>query len=648
MYERTGVTRLKEITLCDAEPSRRENLSAAKGTHNDSIAFGLMDLQTRLLGVEAESVDANQAGDVLDDTFGVRVFGRFSQQVLEVYREKYPDISASWVSVAGLEPAVLRLIASCPESIHNRIPDLSKHDAQSLAEQNEVELIPHAAQHSLFNKLVPRPNDALVIRLIGYDEYYGILVLCSQVEGFFRGGPLTEIKESSRLLNRLMAEANFSMRLKRIAAPFDFPVGPVTKELMFSQIVRQSCRGLAADGAVVRIRKPSSDHYSGYSLEVADKFGVVDEPQLAEGSVDERICRQVFDSPDFVTVQSLLPDGRRAGFGVAVSDEDNAELLRFGVQAYMIMKLQSDVSTETQPTAMGTLSVFHRVPQAFSRRDISLFRGFCERVADDLALLEQRDENEAISKHLQAQNTLGNRAEITALLGHDFGHRVYHVKAGLEDFIDTCTRLWRDRSLPESITAEANDLRKRCAELAQIVQQLRTLGQGTDESPGLFSVEAVFTEIRQKLATVLDRNSMAIETKMDGNSHVFGVRGILLQVLYNLVINSIDAQKESGRKKKNIVHISCREVGSGTHRKLEFKIWDDGPGISRTAFPDPTRIFAPGASSKPPGVGTGIGLSSARLFLGRYFHSDLQLVDRSKALFQFSIPSQIDGKYKHY
>src|SRR5690606_35241485 len=102
--------------------------------------------------------------------------------------------------------------------------------------------------------------------------------------------------------------------------------------------------------------------------------------------------------------------------------------------------------------------------QFFSRRDISLFRGFCERVADDLTLLDERDENEALARLLQAQDSTGTRAEIIALLGHDFGHRVYHVQGGLEKFIETCTRHWPQRKLPASIQNAGQELQNNCAE----------------------------------------------------------------------------------------------------------------------------------------------------------------------------------------
>jgi signal transduction histidine kinase len=590
------------------------------------------ELQKRLLSVEVETFDEKASQNGADELTGEQIFARFSDEVLEAFQTSFPEITSGWISVAGLEPGQLRVLATMPASLAIRIPRMTRQQASEIAVKGH-EIVSFPQSHFLFRASVPTARSALVLRLIGHYEYYGILVLCSANEGYFRGKELDVILDNLVLLNRLMAEANFSMRLTALAAPFDLARGTPSENRMFEEIVRQACHGLGADGAVLRIRESSQEDVSGYTLRVKGQYGLVHEEQTTPGSVGERICRRVFQSPEFVTVQTLLSDGKRLGFGAAISDEDDAELRRLGIQAYLIMKLQLDVEVDEKPTVLGTLAVFHRLPQVFSRRDVSLFQGFCERVADDLALVEQRDENRAISQLLRAQDRLGTRAEITALLGHDFGHRVYHVRAAIDDFIDTCRHALRDHRPPESIMPEAEKLRAKCDELRGIVSQLKVLGQGEDESPSRFNVQDVFQEIERTMNAVLARNNMSLDTRVDGNCSCFGVRGILLQALFNLVINAVDAQKES--RKKNVVHLSCREKGADAHRKLEIKVWDEGSGISWVNFPDAKRIFEVGATSKPQGTGT--GLPAARSLLFRYFRADLDLVDRSKALFQFSI-----------
>src|SRR5439155_13531783 len=126
--------------------------------------------------------------------------------MLAVYRDLYPGISAGWVSVAGLEPGIFKPVTSLPEVLQACVDKLERKGARELAVQG-LEVV-RPLGHVYFRNTVPLAKQALVVRLIGYDEYYGVLVLCSGVEGYFSGRTLSEIDESRQLLNRLMAEAN--------------------------------------------------------------------------------------------------------------------------------------------------------------------------------------------------------------------------------------------------------------------------------------------------------------------------------------------------------------------------------------------------------------------------------------------------------
>lgn len=397
----------------------------------------------------------------------------------------------------------------------------------------------------------------------------------------------------------------------------------------------------AADGPVLRIRERDPGNPNGYVLQIKSTAGNVNDVQLSLDRTDELVCRQVFESQEsFGTVQTDRPDGGRYGIGIPISDKDQAKLRACGVRTYAIMKVQSAVGIDGEPSTLSMLATFHYLPQAFSSRDLSLFRSFCERIGDDLTLLNQRDENEAMVNLLRAQDRLGTRAEITALLGHDFGHRVFHVNSALEEFLDTCGRALRGKAHGlRSFEDHASNLRKSCAELRDMLRQLRSLSQGIEEQPVEFNVGDVFNEIKASLRGVMERYSMGLEIRWEGDCRTRGMRSILLQSLYNLVINCVDAQKAAARPKKNDVHLACREVESGAHRQLEVRIWDEGSGISRSLFPDAQRIFDVGTTSKPPGHGTGTGLAVARSLLSIYFHADLVLTDRTKALFRFVIPS---------
>ena len=287
-------------------------------------------IYSKLLEIESEAVNAGES-DTLFDAVDHRAFSSYSERVLAIYQLQFPGITAGWVSVAGFEPGILTPLAASSPDVLGRVPDLQKATARALAPNWVEDLTTPGANRYL---IAPSPNarQAMVIRLRGHDEYYGLMVLCSDASSYLDATIVSEIRETLPLLNRVMAEQNFSMRLSRLAAPFEFDKGLATRETMYQQIVRLACRGFAADGAVLRFRRPSADEPSGYALDVVAREGRVSDAQIAQDDAGHRICLEVLTSEVGITVQSFQ-NGVRVGLGAEIRDSDDAGLRAFGVES---------------------------------------------------------------------------------------------------------------------------------------------------------------------------------------------------------------------------------------------------------------------------------------------------------------------------
>ncbi len=587
-------------------------------------------IESLLLDIDPEPTEL-RIHQAFNDPDGSIVFRDYCEKVFGAYLRTFPKIKGGWISIAGVKPEVFTPFASFGDCRAIARRDIARLDAYRFAPEG-IEVVDVTNQSDVYRGMVL--GTTILLRLIGRREYYGLLGLVAGEGNDLDSDTVNNILSSQSLLSRLLAEAVFSKRLKSLVSKFESDGKP---ETLYDEIARRACLGLGADGAVLRIREDQAGSINReYQLTPKGAAGLLaGTMHLEPGSVFERICRRVYESQsDHATVQILGKQGTNYSLGVSIPDSDNREVMSHGIESYMIMRLESDFKLERNQSPVGTLSIFHRMPQPFSGRDISLFQGFCERVGDNLTLMHQLQEHAEASRILEIHHGQINRAEMAVLLAHDFGHKIEFTKHHLKEFVQYCKNHWTNRQLPKQIQLAANDLQKSCDGLELILAQIRRLGDGVSMDEGTFNVKSVFKSIADQLGQVLQRHNMALEMRCPENLEIYGAQSVLLQSLFNLVINSIDAQKTTGRKKKNTVHLSCREIDGS---RLEFTVWDEGPGVSPIYFPDPEKIFDIGTSSKPNSIGTGTGLPNSRSLLGRAFGAKLQLINRTNATFRFVV-----------
>jgi signal transduction histidine kinase len=398
---------------------------------------------------------------------------------------------------------------------------------------------------------------------------------------------------------------------------------------LFEQICQQATLGFAADGAVLRVFEESTN-----SLPVRGQWGDIRHSPQLPGGPGEKISRCVFEDGFYGTARTIS-SGR--GFGIEITGEDEVALRAAGIGSYMVMRLQSDIAATEIGARIGTLSLFHYREHEFSLRDVRLFRAYTERVGDDLALIVQMRRLEEISTLMKSQFNVLTRAEVISLLAHDVGHKAIRATEQVRTLIDDAKKALKNRQSYNSIADSATDAEDACQRVENELAQLKQITRYVDESSGVFAIAEVFQNVKNDFKSVLDRNNMSMDIQTSGNTTCFGPRRVFEQVIFNLVINSIDAQKSVRHPRKNMIHVHCREEKSGDRRRIYIKFWDEGPGISYQFFPEPNEIFRLGRTSKPEGQGTGTGLPMSRSLLDKYFRGNLLLKRREDALFEITL-----------
>jgi len=137
----------------------------------------------------------------------------------------------------------------------------------------------------------------------------------------------------------------------------------------------------------------------------------------------------------------------------------------------------------------------------------------------------------------------------------------------------------------------------------RIVRQLLDFSRDKGEEEKVFSINDIIDRTleicRSQPLTGRAEISFASRAARD---LVFGVPDLIEQVVLNLVINSVDAIRDSGRSaEEGVIRINTEDRDG----RLLLYVDDNGPGIPAS---DLDKLFDPFFTTKEPGSGTGLGL----------------------------------------
>jgi PAS domain S-box-containing protein len=321
-----------------------------------------------------------------------------------------------------------------------------------------------------------------------------------------------------------------------------------------------------------------------------------------------------------------------------IHPEDRDKVKRQASERMFVQKLDSDLEYRIVLPG-GTVKHIHGLAHPV----LSLNGELVEVVGTVVDITERkRAENERERlRQLQADlahiNRVSMMGELTASLAHEIKQPIFAASADAE----TCLR-WLERDRPDLVEAQEAALRvmKDVSRASDIITRIVSLFKKGVPQRELVDVKGVIQEMIALLRGEASRYSISIHAELlEGLPKIEADRVALQQVLMNLMLNAIEAMKETGTPGK--LTISTRQV---ENRQILVSVSDTGMGLP----PEQTeQVFNTFFTSKP--QGTGMGLPISRSIIESH-GGRLWATSNSGpgATFQFTLPLEAAARQSAY
>lgn len=212
---------------------------------------------------------------------------------------------------------------------------------------------------------------------------------------------------------------------------------------------------------------------------------------------------------------------------------------------------------------------------------------------EESARLSEEAARLAVERKLQHAQALAAVGQVAASIGHEIG-------SPLNVILGRARRLADQPGCPDVIRGELETIATQSERISRVVARLLTAARPA-QAPGKTSdVAQVAQEALAFLAP--ECRHRQIRARLDAGAGAKATVAIdadrLFQVIFNLCLNAIQAQRDGGEL---IVRVL-----PGAGRKVAFEVEDRGPGVPPEIA---GRIFDAFFTSKGDGGGTGLGLA---------------------------------------
>lgn len=214
------------------------------------------------------------------------------------------------------------------------------------------------------------------------------------------------------------------------------------------------------------------------------------------------------------------------------------------------------------------------------------------------------------------------------LLAAGIAHEVGNPLTSISTIVQVLERRNPDDYTREKLALVGGQL----ARIQGIVRELTTFSRPASLERSRFTIKEIVDEALNIAKYYKGTKTRTIRTSLQPDLPVlFGIRDQLVQVVFNLVLNAIDATSKGGLIEVRAIH---------SNQQIELAVSDDGMGIDPANRP---RIFRPYFTTKK--RGTGLGLFVTHRIVSEYGGSvDFESTPGSGTTFRVWLPSEAERR----
>jgi signal transduction histidine kinase len=230
-------------------------------------------------------------------------------------------------------------------------------------------------------------------------------------------------------------------------------------------------------------------------------------------------------------------------------------------------------------------------------------------MCDELVAARERIERE-VQARLNAQAALRHADRLTTVgvlaagLAHEFGTplNVVSMRAKL---------IATGEVTGEEALSNARIIGEQAQQMTRIIRQVLDFARRTTPTTERIELGPLVEKVLSLLTPLAEKSSVQLRSETGPTLVVHVDRGLIQQVLTNLVLNAVQAMPSGGVVTLGLERVRATppaDLGGREGDYARLTVSDEGPGVPPDVLP---RLFEPFFTTKPIGDGTGLGLPVA-------------------------------------